>query len=227
LLELNTMAVAPLPARRPMWLWPMTAACALHMVVWWAWAHQGFTGSQAQVSVLEVDQRPSRQQQSDATDLQAHLQPLQVRLSVAQAAPTPPKEAEWHAADVRAVTQALDEASTPDANEVVTPDGPQWMHGHYALAEALDLSPQPESGWFLDDDALASLAHGRMVVRVWVSEQGRIDHAELVRAEPPGEWALQALRPLPGTPMRPGQRDGHAVASTVVVELVSDNERIQ
>ena len=105
--------------------------------------------------------------------------------------------------------------------------GPPWLRGRYAPSESLDPGPRPQLGWFLDEDALAPLPFGVMEVQLWVSAEGHIDRVELLRAEPPGEWALRALRPLPGTPMRPGLRDGQPVASTVVVELVSENERLR
>ncbi|TDP85983.1 hypothetical protein EV672_102333 [Aquabacterium commune] len=107
------------------------------------------------------------------------------------------------------------------------PAGPQWLAGRYTPADQLDQSPRPELGWFLDEDVLAPLPHGSMLVRLWVSAEGRIDRVELLRADPPGDWALRALVPLPGTPMRPGARGGRPVAATLVVELVSDNERFR
>lgn len=117
------------------------------------------------------------------------------------------------------------EPSVPEASP--TQAGAQWLTGPYAPADTLDQSPRPELGWFLDEDVLTPLLHGRMLVQLWVSAEGRIDRAELLQAEPPGEWALRALRPLPGTPMRAGVRAGRPVAATLVVELVTDNERFR
>lgn len=63
-----------------------------------------------------------------------------------------------------------------------------------------------------------------MVLRLWVSAQGHIDHVAVLRAEPGGVWVDRAIRSLPETRMRPGERAGKAVASTLVVELFADLE---
>ena len=125
-----------------------------------------------------------------------------------------------------AAPQTLD-APDPATKGGAPQVGAQWVKGRYAPSETLDQSPRPELGWFLDEDVLTPLLHGSMLVQLWVSADGRIDRAELLRAEPPGDWALRALRPLMGTPMLPGVRAGQPVAASLVVELVSDNERFR
>lgn len=215
--------------QRPAWrLSPVLVAaglgaCGLHVVLWWGWAHQGLTGARAGVA--------------SAVPAAFH-----VRLGVPSTglAALPPTHADTDApvdgvamtADAPVRTQ-LAEAPPSQGTDVVPsesmhqPAGPQWLAGRYTPADQLDQSPRPELGWFLDEDVLAPLPHGSMLVQLWVSVEGRIDRAELLRADPPGDWALRALVPLPGTPMRPGVRDGHPVAATLVVELVSDNERFR
>ncbi len=188
-------------------------ACGLHVVLWWGWTHQGWTGAKAGVA-------------STATAA------VHVRLGSPRDTHDPVDPAAMHAdAPVRA--QATAGASPNQGADRSPPEGTrasegsQWLTGRYAPADTLDQSPRPELGWFLDEDVLAPLPHASMLVQLWVSAEGRIDRAELLRAEPAGDWALRALAPLPGTPMRPGVRDGRPVAATLVVELVSDNERFR
>lgn len=187
-------------------------ACGLHAALWWVWAHQGLTGARAGAA-------------------SAAPAAVQVRWGVPSAglATLPPAHADT---DAPVRTQVAEASPSQDTDFVPSepmhqPAGPQWLAGRYTPADKLDQSPRPELGWFLDEDVLAPLPHGSMLVQLWVSAEGRIDRAELLRAEPPGDWALRALAPLPGTPMRPGVRDGHPVAATLVVELVSDNERFR
>ncbi len=220
------MALASLPARRPTWLWPAAAACFLHLTLWWAWAHQGFVGSSAEASTATTAVKAARSAMAVRWQA-APVQSSSVSADVAQAEEQPPAPVVGapDAPDAPADTAAASASSTHAIE--AAPAGPQWLQAHYASSEMLDRSPQPELGWFLDEEAFMPLVHGRLVVQVWVSAEGRIDRAELVQAEPAGDWAAQALRPLVGTPMRPGQRDGHAVPSTIVVELMADNERFR
>ena len=102
--------------------------------------------------------------------------------------------------------------------------GDAWLASSYLDASQLDQAPRPVAGWFLDEEALQALPHTIMQLRLKVSATGRIDHVEVLRAEPPGEWVLTALRPLRETPMRAGVLGGRAVDATLVVELATDNE---
>lgn len=97
----------------------------------------------------------------------------------------------------------------------------------YLSSNEIDRSPEPELGWILDEHALEQVGGARIRVRLWVSEVGRIDRVAILQAEPPGRWADDAVRPLPDTRMRPAERDGRAVAATIVVELSADLEAMR
>ena len=227
------------------WSWALlalSAAVALHAALGWAWARQGLTGTQAvhaqvqaqthahteAVLLRQPSQRPAALGQVASGVLAAPLsRPSSPAHPAASPEPGRPSDPAGEGSDpARPDSQAITEG--PVAVTSPPPlSGPQWLRGRYAPSESLDPGPRPQLGWFLDEDALAPLPFGVMEVQLWVSAEGHIDRVELLRAEPPGEWALRALRPLPGTPMRPGLRDGQPVASTVVVELVSENERLR
>lgn len=105
----------------------------------------------------------------------------------------------------------------------LTPDQ-ATLAERYVQADQLDRAPSPEPGWILDEDAFSEVGSARMVLRLWVSAQGHIDRVDVLRAEPAGAWVDRAIRPLPETRMRPGERAGQAVASSIVVELFADLE---
>lgn len=105
--------------------------------------------------------------------------------------------------------------------------GAALLASTYLSADELDQGPVPEPGWILDEAVLGQVGRARMRLRLWVSEHGHIDRVEVVQAEPPGDWVEQAIRPLPGTRMRPAQRDGAAVAASIVVELAADLETMR
>lgn len=225
------MAVsAQLPTRRPLPALGLAllAACACHGAVWWGWVHQGLAGGQAAVAPTAVHVRQVEGRAGGGlspasggrAELGSGVEPA--HLAVTQSLPV---RAESTTPELTSSATTSAEQTTADGARPM--EGTQWLAGRYTPADKLDQSPRPELGWFLDEDVLAPLPHGSMLVQLWVSAEGRIDRAELLRAEPPGDWALRALAPLPGTPMHPGVRDGRPVAATLVVELVSDNERFR
>lgn len=102
-----------------------------------------------------------------------------------------------------------------------------WLASRYLDASELDQAPRPVADWFLDEESFQDLPQALVHLRLRVSAEGRIDHVEVMRAEPPGEWVLAALRSLHQTPMKAGLRDGKPVAATLMVELFTDNERVR
>lgn len=156
-------------------------------------------------------------------------QVLKVRVSAAEAPALDVSVARPQAPDVSA-----DEVSPSSSGETSAPGGiAQLTPAQAALAERylqadqLDRAPSPEPGWILDEDAFSEVGAARMVLRLWVSAQGQIDRVAVLSAEPSGTWIDRAIRPLPKTRMRPGERAGQAVASTIVVELFADLETIR
>lgn len=219
----------PAPARSPRrpLAWAATLACLLHAWLWWAWPKAGVLGEVTQpmslpapmaTRVLRLDPVPAEPPPERPSGLQGEGRPVP-----ADRAP----------AAVATVVGAL-----PEASEGASALTPAWLKAHHWPAEALDRSPQPELGWFLDENALAALPHARLTVRLWVSASGQIEHVALLEAEPatagasPSDarapaWALRALQPLRLTPMRPGEQGGRPVPATLVVELSSDHDRLR
>ena len=222
--------------RHPALLAAGLAACGLHGAMWWGWAHQGLTGAQAGVA-------PAASAAVHVRLAGPHAGTAALSRTAGPEGQDVPTEhsrnalyAPAHGLAGTAGAPALAEETGASAGlgaDLAPPDrmhppaGPQWLTGSYVPADTLDQSPRPELSWFLDEDVLAPLQHGSMLVQLWVSAEGRIDRAELLHADPAGDWALRAMVPLPGTPMRPGVRGGQPVAATLVVELVSDNERFR
>jgi len=97
----------------------------------------------------------------------------------------------------------------------------------YLTADEVDQGPAPEPGWILDEGALAEIGRARLRLQLWVSESGHIDRVAVIQSDPPGPWVERAIQPLPQTRMRPAERDGRAVAATIVVELSADLETLR
>lgn len=151
---------------------------------------------------------------------------LNVRLSNAvlpalddAASQAPPIDA---AVDERLSSSA---AQTPAAEAVTDlPSSQAALADRYLSADQLDRPPSPEPGFILDEAAFNEVGAARLVLRLWVSAQGRIDRVTVLRVEPSGAWVDRAIRPLPDTRMRPGELAGQPVASTLVVELSASIE---
>lgn len=126
--------------------------------------------------------------------------------------------------------ELADPAESPVASPTEPTDSLARLSAGGALAARylsdadVDQGPAPESGWALDEAVLPPATPVRLVLRLWVSEQGRIDRVQLVQAEPAGDWAGRAAQALASTPMRPALRDGQAVAASAVVEITAEAE---
>lgn len=105
--------------------------------------------------------------------------------------------------------------------------GAAWLSASYFEPDQVERSPKPAYGWLLDEDVLAAVGRTHLLIKLWVSAEGRIDHAEVLQAEPTGEWVGRTLRLLHGTPMEPAVRDGLPVAAITVVELQTENEQVR
>lgn len=188
----------------------LIAAAVLHGIVWWAWSHDGVGGSRGDEPVL-----PSLVGQSLAE------QPVQLLTRSVPAGQSTANVAEAPKSAANASGVALREPAPERSGAGAL------MATRYLDASELDQAARPVADWLLDEEALQALPHTLVQLRLKVSAEGRIDHVEVVRAEPPGEWVLAALRPLRHTPMQAGLRGGEAVASTLVVELATENERVR
>lgn len=129
-----------------------------------------------------------------------------------QAAPAEPGGSE---SDVPSLTRS--EGGQPTSRAAL-------LSTHYASADELDQGPGPQPGWLLDESAFPAGRETKLLVRLWVAAEGRIDRIELVHADPPGEWASRAIEPLMETKMSAPIRDGRAVPAVIVVEIAAQDE---
>jgi hypothetical protein len=121
--------------------------------------------------------------------------------------------------DIKTVEQSSVHAATNTG-------GPAWLAANYFEAEQLERSPRPVYGWLLDEQLMSAVGRTHLMIKLWVSADGHIDHAEVLQAEPSGEWVARTLSLLHGTPMEPALRDGLPVAAITVVELQTENEQV-
>lgn len=193
-------------------LWALLAASALHLSLCWAWSHSGVLGQGANLMPA------AHASKSTGPMVARALMQVEHRAGTSQVSGVDdesPRQME------RARSEHVDDM--PPANA----GGDALVAASYLDVDHADVAPRPIHGWFLDEELLAEVGRARVLLKIWVSASGRIDHVEVLLTEPPGDWVVRALKPLLGTPMAPAQKDGQAVSVVTVVELQAENEQVR
>jgi protein TonB len=94
------------------------------------------------------------------------------------------------------------------------PDAPD-----YALAARLDPGPQPLDDIQPEYPEGAELRSGIVVLRLLVSETGRVDNVAVVRAQPPGVFDKAAITAFEAARFAPGRLLGTPVKSQMTIEV--------
>lgn len=94
------------------------------------------------------------------------------------------------------------------------PDAPD-----YALAARLDPGPQPLDDINPEYPEGAELRSGIVVLRLLVSETGRVDNVAVVRAQPPGVFDKAAATAFEAARFSPGRLFGTPVKSQLTIEV--------
>lgn len=111
----------------------------------------------------------------------------------------------------------------PEALSDVLPQTPGWNSQLYYKSSDVDTRAAPAIEWIIDQRMAPPTRHVVLIVTVWVSAMGTIDHYELEDQQPDGDWAISALSTLSTTLMEPATLNGEAVASTMTIEISFDN----
>lgn len=193
-------------------LWALLAALGLHLALW--------TGMRTGVPGGVVGLAPEAVRGGVAPGLHVRLMADAAQVRVDDVAPAAD-------ASVSAPVPAQASPVTPVPPVAAEAGGHAGVAASYWPSEQLSQGPRPELDWVLDEEALGAVRQGRMWLRLWVSEQGRIDRVALLSAEPAGEWAGRAVQRLADTRMQPGLKDGRTVPASVVVEIASEIERFR
>ena len=89
----------------------------------------------------------------------------------------------------------------------------------YLLGAALDPGPVPIGEIEPEYPASANLQEGKVVIRVLISDAGRVDNVAVVRAAPPGLFEASALEAFGRAQFTPARVAGVAVKSQITVEV--------
>lgn len=192
--------------------WALIAATVLHAGLWWAWPRSGVAGGRdAWVPVA-----------AEVASEDSHVARMVIRAA-------PPADERAAQREVDSSPFGVDDRVGEERSTLAATHsgGPAWLAARYFEANQVDRSPRPIYNWLLDEDALVAVGRTHLRIKLWVSAEGRIDHAEVLQAEPPGEWVGRTMKLLHGTPMEPAVQEGAPVAAITVVELETENEQVR
>ena len=91
----------------------------------------------------------------------------------------------------------------------------------YYPSKQLDVYPQPLDAIRLDypESAASARVDGRLMVLLLIDEFGLVNDASIVEAQPPGYFEEAALAVFRAARFAPGQKQGHAVKSRVLLQV--------
>lgn len=120
---------------------------------------------------------------------------------------------------------AAPEAGRPGRGE--TGGGPPALlpAPHYYLTRELDVRPgimtrtEPE----YPEAAARRFLSGRVVVRLYIGEDGKVEKVDVVSAEPPGYFEDAAVRAFRAARFSPGMKDGRPVRVQMTLEVNFDS----
>jgi len=117
-----------------------------------------------------------------------------------------------------------DEANplSKQADPVVEKD-PGWNPLNYRTSQEVDSRAVPVMDWLINRESTPRKSLATVIVTVWVSAAGDIDHFQIEAQEPEGDWTLAALSSLQATAMNPATLAGEPVPSTMTLEISLDN----
>lgn len=112
---------------------------------------------------------------------------------------------------------------TPRGTGVALETSPGWNPLHYRLSNEVDTRSIPAIEWTINHGAAPKNSVAILIVTVWVSAVGEIDHFHVENQQPGGDWVAEALSGFQTTVMEPATLAGVPVASTMTVEISLDN----
>lgn len=97
-----------------------------------------------------------------------------------------------------------------------------WNSELYRSSPDVDTRAAPTIDWAVNRQAVPNGVYAQLVVTIWISAEGVVDHFELLQQQPSGDWATAVLSSFQTTAIEPATLAGMPVASTMTIELSFD-----
>lgn len=122
-----------------------------------------------------------------------------------------------------AVSPSAVSAAPPATGEPAAAEPPRALlpQPHYYLTRELDVRPgimtrvQPE----YPEAAARRFLSGKVMLRLYIEENGAVERVEILAAEPPGYFEESARRAFDAARFTPGIKDGRAVRVQMTLEV--------
>ncbi len=98
-----------------------------------------------------------------------------------------------------------------------------WNPLRYHTSQDVDTRAVPTIDWVIHRESVPRNSLAVLVITVWVSATGVVDHFQIEDQQPAGSWVSSALSSLQTTTMEPATLGGEPVASTMTIEISLDN----
>lgn len=103
-----------------------------------------------------------------------------------------------------------------------TSDVIPWSSNEFLSIHDVDIPATPVGEWVIDFSTWPPGTSRAIVVDMWISASGELEHWELVSDMPDRQMAENSLRLLGETPINPARRNGQRVASFRRIEITVD-----
>jgi hypothetical protein len=117
---------------------------------------------------------------------------------------------------------SLATSASPKRPEAVG-DDEGWNSLHYYSSLEIDTRAAPTIDWAVNRSTMPKGGTVLLIITIWISAVGVVDHFELEQQQPSGDWASAALSSLQTTIMEPATLGGVPVASTMTIEISLNN----
>lgn len=118
------------------------------------------------------------------------------------------------------LVDTVEPAAEPRPGTRTARPAPRLPAEPYIPADQLDVRPLIMTRVMPEFPAdLASGAHGRVVLRLFISAEGTLDTLQVAHAEPRGVFEQAALEAFARARFTPGRKNGQAVPSLILVEV--------
>ena len=101
----------------------------------------------------------------------------------------------------------------------------QFANKNYLAIDEVDTAAEPVGDWVIDFSKWPLRHTSAVIVKLWISATGQLEHWELDGDLPDREAIEMALTPIDRTPINSARLNGHAVASFRRIEIAVEITR--
>ncbi|MFM1980852.1 MAG: hypothetical protein RLZ68_2117 [Pseudomonadota bacterium] len=214
----SLLEIAPVkfPNARKIWriATAIAGSLALHGILgWWLYAYFAKYQVPSQRAlrhhILRFDMAPPHTSVKKEHSLREHVE-------INSDQPTPADPVNRHSSDPPLI-------QLPNATQVLV-EVMHTVNNKFLSIDEVDTPAMPVGEWVIDFSELPPGRISGLVIEMWISAAGKLEHWELVGDLANRELIKRSLRQLAATPINPALLNGRSVASFRRIEILIDIE---